>query len=90
MLRPAGNALGVLGLFFASFESFLNHMSDGQVPEDLVTVGAGAATGALFRSVRGPRQAAVAGVLGAMGGSLLLLGRKVRLGGGKGQLMVGG
>ncbi len=78
LLPPAaaGNALGVLGLFFASFESLLGHLSDGRVPDELITVGAGTATGALFRSVRGPRQALVAGGLGMVGGSLLLVGRK--------------
>lgn len=33
-----------------------------QVPDELITVGAGATTGALFRSVRGPRQALVSGL----------------------------
>lgn len=31
MGRSAGNALGVLGLLFASFESFAGYMSNGQV-----------------------------------------------------------
>ncbi len=75
VLCPAGNSLGVLGLFFASFESLLGHLADGQVPDEAVTVGAGAATGALFRSVRGPRQALVAGALGSVGGGLLVAAR---------------
>lgn len=37
---------------------------------------AGALTGTLFRSVRGPRQAVVAGGLGAVGGGLLLAARR--------------
>ena len=75
VLCPAGNSLGVLGLFFASFESLMGHLADGQVPDEAVTVGAGAATGALFRSVRGPRQALVAGALGSAGGALLVAAR---------------
>lgn len=132
--RRAGNALGVLGLLFASFESFAGYMTNGQVPDevrrprtrrrlraappsqpcfsDIVwnvcpdlgtaprllwpaaspphplveplfrlvlqvnTLAAGAATGMLYRSVRGPRQAAAATVVGTAGAALLLAGRK--------------
>lgn len=74
--RGAGNALGVLGLFFASFESLLGYANDGLLPDELVTVVAGGGTGSLFRSVRGPRQAAVAGVLGLAGGSVLVAARR--------------
>jgi mitochondrial import inner membrane translocase subunit TIM23 len=74
--RSAGNSLGVLGLMFASFESFYGYLNDGLVPEELTTMGAGASTGAVFRSVRGPRQAAAAGAVGLIGASTLLAARK--------------
>ena len=59
--RSAGNAFGVLGLLFSSTESFFVHLNDRILPEDLMTVAAGATTGVIFRSVRGPRQALAAG-----------------------------
>jgi import inner membrane translocase subunit TIM23 len=74
--RSSGNALGVLGLLFASFESFSGYMTNGQVPDEANTLVAGAATGAIYRSVRGPRQAAAAAVVGAAGGAALLAARK--------------
>lgn len=74
--RSAGNALGVVGLFFASSESFLRNVNDGVLPDESATLGAGVLTGALYRSVRGPRQAAAAAVVGLMGASVLLVGRK--------------
>ena len=74
--HPAGNSLGVLGLLFASFESFIGYMADGQIPEDANTLLAGAATGALYRSVRGPRQAVAAAAVGTIASSVLLAGRK--------------
>ena len=40
--RTAGNALGVLGLFFAGFESFgLTYWTDGRVPDSVNSVAAG-------------------------------------------------
>lgn len=71
-----GNALGALGLFFAGFESLGSYLNDGAVPDELVTLGAGAATGAIYRSVRGPRQAIAAGALGMLGAGTLLAARK--------------
>lgn len=76
MGRSAGNSLGVLGLLFASFESFIGYMADGQVPDEACTLGAGALTGAMYRSVRGPKQAAAAAAVGTIGAALLLSGRK--------------
>eukprot|EP00891_Asterochloris_glomerata_P007775 jgi/Astpho2/7775/fgenesh1_pg.00117_%23_6_t len=70
--RTAGNALGVLGLFYAALESGLGHYADGSVPEAATSVGAGFATGALFRAARGPRAAAVAGAVGAAAASALV------------------
>ncbi|PSC70793.1 chlorophyllide a oxygenase [Micractinium conductrix] len=76
MGRGAGNALGVLGLLFASFESFSGYLTNGQVPDEANTLIAGAATGTLYRSVRGPRQAAAAAVVGTAGAAALLAARK--------------
>lgn len=76
MGRSAGNALGILGLLFSSSESFYYYMNDRILPEDLMTVAAGATTGAIYRSVRGPRQALAAGAVGSIGGVLLLGARK--------------
>ncbi len=39
--RVAGNALGILGLFFSTSESGLGYLSDGRTPEWLNTLGAG-------------------------------------------------
>jgi import inner membrane translocase subunit TIM23 len=70
--RSAGNALGVLGLLFSSSESFYLYLNDRILPEDLMTVAAGATTGVIFRSVRGPRQALAAGAVGSIFASMLL------------------
>ncbi|KAL6777923.1 TIM23 [Auxenochlorella protothecoides x Auxenochlorella symbiontica] len=74
--RANGNSLGALGLMFAATESFGNYMSDGVVPSEVVTLAAGASAGALYRSVRGPRQAAAAAAVGALGAGALILARK--------------
>lgn len=63
--RGAANALGALGLFFAASESGLDAAAGGRGPDWAPTLSAGFATGALFRSPRGPRAAAVAGAVGA-------------------------
>ena len=81
MGRTSGNALGVVGLLFSSSESLFRHLSDGQLPDELSTVGAGIATGGLYRSVRGPRQAAAAAAVGALASSALLGARKFVNGG---------
>lgn len=70
--RSAGNALGVLGLLFSSSESFYLYLNDRILPEDLMTVAAGATTGVIFRSVRGPRQALAAGAVGSIFATMLL------------------
>ncbi|DBB16264.1 hypothetical protein WJX82_009729 [Trebouxia sp. C0006] len=74
--RTAGNALGVLGLLFAGMESGLGYLNDGSVPDAAATVAAGFGTGSLFRSSRGPRAAAVAGAVGALAASGLVLARE--------------
>ena len=51
-------------------------MNDGRVADEGVTIGAGAVTGSLYRSVRGPRQAAAAAAVGSLAALLLLGGRK--------------
>lgn len=74
--RTAGNSLGVLGLMFASFESLGRYLNDGLLPEELPSLAAGATTGALFRSVRGPRQAAAAAAVGTLASTGLLAARR--------------
>ena len=75
--RTAGNALGVVGLMFSSSESFLRYMNDGTVPDDAATLGAGALTGAIYRSVRGPRQALAAAAVGTFASAGLLAARNL-------------
>ena len=43
--RSAGNALGILGLFFSSAESGLGYLADGRVPDAANSLGAGDAYG---------------------------------------------
>lgn len=40
--RSAGNALGCLGLFYASTESGLDYLNDGRLPDLCASLGAGA------------------------------------------------
>lgn len=76
-IHRAGNSLGTLGLFFAAAESLGGYLNDGEVvPPELCTLAAGVTTGALYRSVRGPRQAAAAGALGLLGAGILVVARK--------------
>ncbi|GBF94438.1 mitochondrial import inner membrane translocase subunit-like [Raphidocelis subcapitata] len=58
-------ASAILGLYFASFESYVYHAADGRVPDGACTAAAGFLTAALFRSPRGPKSASVAGLVGA-------------------------
>ncbi|CAK0760743.1 hypothetical protein CVIRNUC_002796 [Coccomyxa viridis] len=74
--RSAGNALGCLGLFYASTESGLDYVNDGRYPDLLNSLGAGFLAGALFRSTRGPKAAAIAGGVGTVAASLLVAGRQ--------------
>eukprot|EP00884_Botryococcus_braunii_P013245 jgi/Botrbrau1/21921/Bobra.0249s0045.1 len=73
--RSAGNALGVLGLFFSSFESGIGYLADGRTSDAVNSVAAGFCTGALYRTPRGPRAAVVAGTVGAAAASLLVAAR---------------
>eukprot|EP01025_Chloroclados_australasicus_P002927 TRINITY_DN1066_c0_g1_i1.p2 TRINITY_DN1066_c0_g1~~TRINITY_DN1066_c0_g1_i1.p2 ORF type:complete len:217 (+),score=26.26 TRINITY_DN1066_c0_g1_i1:149-799(+) len=74
--RAAGNAFGVLGLFFSGFESFILYMNDGRIPDELGTVAAGFCTGALYRSTRGLKASAITGGVGAIVALALLGGRQ--------------
>jgi mitochondrial import inner membrane translocase subunit TIM23 len=56
----------ILGLYFSLSESFISHQVDGRLPDEACTIAAGFATAALFRSVRGPKAAAIAGGVGAV------------------------
>lgn len=69
LARPFGNSCGILGLFFAGLESYLANQLDSRFPDAAVTIMAGAVSAGLFRSPRGPRQAAVAAGVGAVGGA---------------------
>ncbi|CAD7700497.1 unnamed protein product [Ostreobium quekettii] len=75
--KASGNAFGVLGLFFAASESLIGHYIEGYVPDAFATLAAGFTTGALYRSTRGPRSAAVAGTVGVVAAAALLAGRQV-------------
>ena len=61
---------------FASLESFTGYLQDGMLPDEVNTLLAGAGTGAIYRSVRGPSQAAAAAVVGTFAASALLAARK--------------
>ncbi|KAF5840323.1 hypothetical protein DUNSADRAFT_17167 [Dunaliella salina] len=78
LAKPFGNGCGIIGLYFASLESYLANALDlPDVPDAANTVAAGAISGALFRSPRGPRQAAAAAVVGAIGGGSIAALRTV-------------
>eukprot|EP00967_Tisochrysis_lutea_P000111 scaffold149_cov15-Tisochrysis_lutea.AAC.1 len=78
LAKPFGNGCGIIGLYFASLESYLANALDlPDVPDAVNTVAAGAISGALFRSPRGPRQAAAAAVVGAIGGGSIAALRTV-------------
>ena len=72
-----GNGMGVLGMFFAAFESYFYNQAQkfDNIPESLCTVGAGFAAGALYRSAYGMRTSLVAGCLGAAAANGLLAAR---------------
>ena len=73
--RGAANTLGALGLLFAAAESAADAAWDGRGPEAVPPLLAGFASGALFRSPRGPRAAVVAGAVGAVAASGLVAAR---------------
>lgn len=74
--RSFGNAFGILGLMFAVSESSLTYSIEPYLPTSLGTIGAGFATGAIFRSTRGPKAAAISGAVGATAALTLLIGRQ--------------
>ena len=64
-----GNALGVLALFYSLFESMadtaeLDRYIGGDNYDIVVPLGAGLATGALYKSTQGPKTMALAAALG--------------------------
>lgn len=76
--KPFSNSCGVLGLFFSGFESlYVYQLEKLGVPDSASTLLAGFTSGALFRMPRGPRQAAVAGAVGAVAAGGILGLRQV-------------
>eukprot|EP00882_Tetradesmus_deserticola_P023108 GHRQ01025142.1.p1 GENE.GHRQ01025142.1~~GHRQ01025142.1.p1 ORF type:complete len:230 (+),score=52.48 GHRQ01025142.1:285-974(+) len=66
----------ILGLFFSTSESYITHMADGRVPDEACTVAAGFVAAGLFRSVRGPKAASIAGTVGAVAAGGLAAARQ--------------
>ncbi|GLI63889.1 hypothetical protein VaNZ11_007006 [Volvox africanus] len=76
--RPFSNSCGILGLYFSGFESlFVYQLEPYGLPDNVSTLLAGFASGALFRLPRGPRQAMVAGVVGVVGAGGITALRKL-------------
>uniref|UniRef100_A0A7R9YQH7 Mitochondrial import inner membrane translocase subunit TIM23 n=1 Tax=Chlamydomonas euryale TaxID=1486919 RepID=A0A7R9YQH7_9CHLO len=76
--RPLANGAGIIGLYFATADSLIyNKLDQNGLPDYLSSVLAGGVTGALFRSPRGPRQAAVAGAVGVVAGAGIVAARTV-------------
>lgn len=76
--RPLANGCGILGLLFSTTDSVIyNQLDKNGLPDSFSSVLAGAITGAVYRSPRGPRTALVAGALGAVAGSALVAVRQV-------------
>ncbi|CAL8467597.1 g7135 [Coccomyxa elongata] len=73
--RSAGNALGCLGLFYASSESGLDYLNDGRLPDLFASLGAGFLSGAVFRSTRGLKAAGIAGGVGTLAAAALVAAR---------------
>eukprot|EP00955_Chlamydomonas_euryale_P056211 356348-Chlamydomonas_euryale.AAC.20 len=74
--RPLANGAGIIGLYFATADSLIyNKLDQNGLPDYLSSVLAGGVTGALFRSPRGPRQAAVAGAVGVVAGAGIVAAR---------------
>lgn len=78
--RYAGNTLGCLGLLFAITESMGSQWLDiyaPGVPSYCGTLFAGAFAGAVFRSPRGPKAAAITAAVGTAAAAGLLGARQV-------------
>eukprot|EP00898_Chlorokybus_atmophyticus_P008115 jgi/Chlat1/8304/Chrsp78S07716 len=73
--RTAGNALGTLGLFYSSSESFISYLRG--TDDWLNSLGAGLASGAVYKASAGPRTAAVAAAAGGLASAALLAGKQV-------------
>ena len=74
--RMFGNTFGILGLFYAGFESFVQSKLDHTVPDDVSSVLAGVATGAAYRMAAGPKSVAVGSAMGGAAALLLVLTKK--------------
>uniref|UniRef100_A0A383W565 Mitochondrial import inner membrane translocase subunit TIM23 n=1 Tax=Tetradesmus obliquus TaxID=3088 RepID=A0A383W565_TETOB len=66
----------ILGLYFSTSESYIGYLADGRVPDEACTVAAGFFAAGLFRSVRGPKAAAIAGTVGAVAAGGLAAARQ--------------
>ena len=62
--RGFGNALGALGLLYAGLDSLIAYATDEKLRDDVNSIAAAAAAGAVYRSGAGPRSAAVAALFG--------------------------
>uniref|UniRef100_A0A383W644 Mitochondrial import inner membrane translocase subunit TIM22 n=1 Tax=Tetradesmus obliquus TaxID=3088 RepID=A0A383W644_TETOB len=60
----------------AGGESYIGYLTDGRVPDEACTVAAGFFAAGLFRSVRGPKAAAIAGTVGAVAAGGLAAARQ--------------
>eukprot|EP00270_Netrium_digitus_P020860 TRINITY_DN8705_c0_g1_i2.p1 TRINITY_DN8705_c0_g1~~TRINITY_DN8705_c0_g1_i2.p1 ORF type:complete len:194 (+),score=15.76 TRINITY_DN8705_c0_g1_i2:255-836(+) len=73
--RAAGNAMGVLGLLYGGLDGLAYNFRGKD--DILNSIGAGLATGALYKAAAGPRSAAIAGALGGIAAAALSAGRHV-------------
>lgn len=73
--RMFGNTFGILGLFYAVFESFAQSRLDHTIPDDISSVLAGVATGAIYRAAAGPRSIAVGSAMGGMAALALVMSK---------------
>ena len=70
-----GNTFGILGLFYAVSESFAQSKLDHAVPDDISSVLAGCAAGAIYRAAAGPRSMAVGSAMGGMAALALVISK---------------
>lgn len=74
--RRMACSAAVLGLYFSLSESYINYLNNARVPDEACTVAAGFVTAGLFRSVRGPKAAVIAGTVGAVAAGGLAAARQ--------------
>ncbi|KAI4381848.1 hypothetical protein MLD38_007879 [Melastoma candidum] len=75
--RKWGNRVGIIGLMYAGAESAIDAVRDADGEDLWSSVGAGLATGVLYRAARGVRSAAVAGAVGGTVAALMTGGKRV-------------